>query len=69
MNVIDPVESYARERMRAGELLTWRHDRAARRVTFFVPEDVDEATYPSYLDGNKVVLRKLPRPMAFTVHR
>jgi hypothetical protein len=52
--------------MRAGELLTWHHDRAARRVTFFVPDDVDEATYPSQLEGNRVELRKLPRPVAST---
>jgi hypothetical protein len=66
MRVVDPVEVYARQRMRAGELLTWHHDRAARRVTFFVPEDVDEATYPSQLEGNRVELRKLPRPVAPT---
>lgn len=58
------VEAYARKRMEAGDLLTWQLDLDARVVTFFIPSDTDESSYPAQLDGKKVVVRKLPRPVA-----
>lgn len=58
----EAVEKYARDRMSAGELLTWASDVEHRQVTFYVPDDVDEASYPDDIDGLAVIVRQLPRP-------
>ncbi|GGT26685.1 hypothetical protein GCM10010222_80560 [Streptomyces tanashiensis] len=59
------IDSFARERMSAGELLTWQFDEEADEVTFFVPPEVTDARYPAEIDGTVVVVRRIPRPTAF----
>lgn len=60
----ETIDGYARHRMGRGELLTWAFDPDENVVTFWVPEDVDEDTYPSDIDGARVVTHALPRPLS-----
>ncbi|MFF5505814.1 hypothetical protein [Streptomyces roseolus] len=60
------IDSFARDRMAAGELLTWQFDEDADEVTFFVPPEVAETQYPAEIDGTVVVVHRIPRPTAFT---
>jgi hypothetical protein len=60
------IESFARDRMRTGDLLTWQFDEAIDEVTFFIPPEADETRYPEDIHGTPVVLRKIPRPLAYT---
>jgi hypothetical protein len=59
------VETYARERMARGELLTWRFDAKPQRAVLFVPEDVEIASFPSQIAGVPTRITQLPRPMNF----
>ncbi|WP_153471584.1 hypothetical protein [Streptomyces kaniharaensis] len=51
--------------MSVGALLTWDFDEDLDEVTFFVPPEVDESTYPLEIDGTRVFIRKIPRPVAY----
>jgi len=62
MGTREQIDAFARERMGAGELLTWRFDEELNEVTFYVPLDT-EADYPPHIEGTRVVIRKIPRPL------
>jgi len=59
------IDAFARERMSAGDLLTWDFDEDLDEVTFFVPPEVDESSYPLEIEGTHVVIRKIPRPVPY----
>ena len=65
MTAEQAVETYARERMARGELLTWRFDPKPRRAVLFIPDDVEIASFPAQIAGVPTWITQLPRPINF----
>ncbi|MGW4652053.1 hypothetical protein [Kitasatospora sp. NPDC004289] len=59
----EQIDAFARERMSTGDLLTWDFDEDSDEVTFFVPPDTDESSYPAEIEGTRVIIRRIPRPL------
>lgn len=59
------VEKYARDRMARGELLTWKYNAKDRRVTLYVPLDVEVETFPRRIAGIATTIKRIPRPVPF----
>jgi hypothetical protein len=65
MTAEQAVEKYARDRMARGELLTWKYNAKHRRVTLYVPLDVEVKTFPRRIAGVPTTIKRMPRPVPF----